>query len=512
MRSKQFTLAAAVALLSVPAAAQAPATPFEGEHKGLIILVEFPGFVPTDATSDTISAIRFTDPIGTATDDETRLANVRDFYTRVANEEGFRDEATGFTQSVYDYFLAQSRGAFKLTFDVVGPYELNNNYTYYGHDGNGTASDDNLGGMVYEACNKAKRQGKMTDFTPYDWDNDGEADQVYILYAGQGQNTNGENTNLIWPQEGKLSGVGSDHAAFTMNGAKIDTYACSSELGEGGRRDGIGTICHEFTHCFGLPDTYDKGTGFGQTSIKYGTYVWDSMNMGNYLGNSFSPAGYTALERWMCGWLTPIELSGEDLMVTDLKPLSEGGDAYVIRNPAHKDEFYLIENRSQTGTDAGLYASGILITHVDYSDEAWTANNVNTTNLRYSVVAADNSWERTEDDVRGDLYPYTAADGTVNNSLTNTTKPAATTNYANADGTKFLNIQILNMQVDEDGIASFDYKAPEETAIEDVRQDADTEKTDKDVYTLDGRKVGTGTGNLRPGLYIVGGKLFSVNS
>lgn len=101
---------------------------------------------------------------------------------------------------------------------------------------------------------------------------------------------NGADTGLIWPQEGSLNSVGSDQQPFEMDGVTIDSYACSCELGENKVIDGIGTICHEFSHCFGLPDTYDKGTSFGQTELKYGTYVWDLMNNGNYLNGGYTPA------------------------------------------------------------------------------------------------------------------------------------------------------------------------------------------------------------------------------
>ena len=53
---------------------------------------------------------------------------------------------------------------------------------------------------------------------------------------------------------------------------------------------------------------YDKG-GFGATELFYGTYVWDLMNMGNYLDNGFQPAGFTAYERWYCGRTNLTELT-----------------------------------------------------------------------------------------------------------------------------------------------------------------------------------------------------------
>ncbi len=507
IKSSRMAFAAAAFLsLSQVAVAQAPAQPFEGEHRGLIILVEF-GAKPLAG----ISEVLFSDPTGEAsTDDDVRKANVRSFYERVANEEGFSDETTGFTQSVCDYFLAQSRGAFKFKFDVMGPYKLRNPYTYYGAD-NGSTIDVNLCNLIQDACTYAQRVDSIADPSVYDWDADGYADQVFILYAGQGQNTNGENTSLIWPQEGNLSGVGSSVAPFTLGdeskAVKVDTYACSCELGEGGKRDGIGTICHEFSHCLGLPDAYDKGTSFGATSLNYGTYVWDPMNMGNYLGDSFSPAGYTALERWLCGWLTPIELSTDnETAVLNLKPLSEGGDAYVIRNPAYTDEFYMIENRAKTGTDTALYASGLLITHVDYSEEAWQANNVNTTKERCAVVAADNSWLRTVDDVIGDLYPYVKDGAVANNTLSNVSTPACTTIHPNTDGSYFLNVKVTDMEINADGSANFvcSADATKPTVISEPKIEAEQSV---EAYSLDGRKISTNGAQLGRGLYIVGGKL-----
>ena len=283
---------------------------YTGEKKGLIILVEFPKRTATNTPE-----VKFS------------TENAQEFYNRVANEEGFSDPKTGFTESVYDYFLAQSSGKFKFKFDVVGPYKLGNTYNYYGEDSGGM-QDAHLGKFIYDACRKADGD---VNFADYDWDGDGKVDQLFILYAGQGQNVNGADTGLIWPQEGSLNSVGSDQQPFEMDGVTIDSYACSCELGENKVIDGIGTICHEFSHCFGLPDTYDKGTSFGQTELKYGTYVWDLMNNGNYLNGGYTPAAYTALERMLTGWKEPIVLD-KDADIVNMKPVK---DSIVATLPAH---------------------------------------------------------------------------------------------------------------------------------------------------------------------------------
>ena len=461
------------------AARQGRAPQYVGKKRGLIILVEFP-----KRTSTNTPAVTFT------------VGEPQAYYDRVANEPGFTDEEVGFDGSVYDYFLAQSDGQFEFNFDVVGPYKLGNPYNYYGQDDSGML-DTHLGKFVYDACRKADAD---VDFTQYDWDGDGTVDQLFVLYAGQGQNVNGEDAGLIWPQEGTLNAVGSDQKPFDMDGVTIDRFACSCELGENSQLDGIGTICHEFSHCFGLPDMYDKGTSFGATSLHYGTYVWDLMNMGNYLGGGFLPAGYTAYERMFCGWKTLTELT-ETTQVEAMRPLSDGGEAYIVRNDAYPDEYYILENRQRVGCDRGLYASGLLVCHVDYSAEAWNANDVNTTKERFSIFAADNSWQRTEADVRGDLYPYGG-----NDALTSTSTPAASLIHPGADGSMYMGKDITDITQNADGTISFSFTCAEPDGIATL-QGRNGEKAPS--YGLDGRPIHDGKPYRYP--YIQGGRIVSGN-
>ena len=466
-------------ILGISSSYAAPAQKgtYVGKKKGLIILVEFPKKTSTNTPAVTFS-----------------MENAREFYDKVANGKNFSDPATGFTESVYDYFYAQSEGQFEFNFDVVGPYKLGNPYNYYGSDSE-SVQDTKLGKFVYDACRKADGD---VNFADYDWDGDGKVDQLYILYAGQGQNVNGDDTGLIWPQEGSLNAVGSDHEPFQMDGVTIETFACSNELGKDNVLDGIGTICHEFSHCFGLPDMYDKGTSFGATSLNYGSYVWDLMNMGNYLNGGFTPAGYTAFERMYCGWKQPIELKN-DTIVANMKPLSEGGDTYIIYNDGDRNEYFLLENRQKTGCDAALYAAGLLITHIDYSEEAWTANNVNTTKERFSIIAADNSKERTVSDVEGDLFPYKG-----NNSFGNATTPCASLINANSDGSYLLNKELTAITQNEDGSISFQFKNNNgSTGIRTL--EAETGKS-KAIYGINGQYLGTEWDKLPKGIYIINGK------
>lgn len=316
---------------------------FQGTKKGLIILAQF-------------------------TDSKFQSGHDRALYNKIANAENYTDN--GFKGSVKDYFKARSAGQFELDFDVVGICPLKNPCSYYG--GNASNGDDlRAGEMVAEACQWAATQG--VDFSKYDWDGDGEVDQVFVLYAGKGE-ADGGAESTIWPHEFALSY--SDYGkSLSLSGITVDTYACSAELNGRGKLGGIGTFCHEFSHCMGFPDLYDTGY-----SGWFGMGDYDLMSAGNYNGDSKCPAGYSAYEKHKCGWLTYQDVTNieEDLNVTGLKAISEGGGAYVLKNKAHEDEYYIIENRQNTGWDAYLPSEGVMITHVDYDAYIWWNNMPNT--------------------------------------------------------------------------------------------------------------------------------------
>ncbi len=387
-------------------------------------------------------------------------------YNDILNTEGYSEG--NFQGSVRDYFKAQSGGIFDLQFDVVGPVTLPQKYSYYGaNDSEGY--DKYPGQMIVEACNIANAD---VDFSLYDWSGDGYVDQVYVVYAGKGEADSGEE-NTVWPHEWTLSE--SDYGAtLSLDGVTIDTYACGSELDAYRQLQGIGTFCHEFSHCLGFPDTYDT-----EYAGYFGMGDLDLMCAGSYNGDGFLPAGYTAYEKWMAGWITPIELSDEDVTVTNLAPMSEGGGAYVIYNKAHPDEYYLIENRQPTRWDADIPDAGLQITHVDYDETAWLWNIVNTVvdytgyygydnvkndHERMTIFHADNdddksywnswSYSYSKTTIDTDLYPVGSRD-----SLTNTSKPACKLYNKNTDGSKMMNCGILDIRQNADGTMAFRYRA-----------------------------------------------------
>ena len=391
-----------------------------GRQRGLVILVAFSDL---DFT--------MTDPNAT--------------YQRFFNEEGYTE--SGMSGSVHDYFSDQSYGQFDLTFDVYGPVKLSRSYAYYGRNSE-DRKDVNVRKMITESL---QQMDDAIDYTRYDWDGDGAVDQVFFIYAGYCE-AQGAEENTIWPHESSI-----DDENLVLDGKRLGTYGCSGELmgASGTHLDGIGTACHEFTHCLGLPDFYDTGYTGG-----YGMASWDLMSAGSYNNNSRTPAGYTSYERWASGWLEPTVLKGRDpIRVSDMKPIAESPEAYVLYNDREPNEYYLLENRQFTGWDGGLPGHGLLMLHVDYDEAAWRGNtlNMNPTHQRLTVIPADNNTVDNWSGMAGDPYPGTSG----NHSLTNHTTPAATLFNRNSDRTLFMNKPIENIQESADGRISFVALHPE---------------------------------------------------
>ena len=399
---------------------------FQGTKKGLIILVQF-------------------------TDSKFKSGHDLALYERIANDENYSDN--NFRGSIKDYFKAQSHGLFELDFDVAGICQLQHTYAYYGKNSND--NDVRAGQMVAEACLWAHEHG--TDFSKYDWDGDGEVDQVFVLYAGHGEASYDKDPDTIWPHMHYLSA--SDYGkALSLDGVTVDTYACSSELNGDGNLDGIGTFCHEFSHCMGFPDLYDTSyAGW------FGMGDFDLMCSGSYNGDSKCPAGYSAYEKAECGWLTLKDMTNieQETSIVGVQPMSADGDAYIIKNKGHEDEYYILENRQKTGWDSYLPASGLMITHVDYDADIWDWNMPNTSgkyedangntktndHQRLTIFRAGKSTDEYGD--ASDLYPYGS-----NNSLTKTSSPASTLYNTNSDGSNYMHIDINNIAV-KSGKASF---------------------------------------------------------
>ena len=460
---------------------------YKGVKKGLVVLVDFKNK-------------KFAD------------GHDLEYYKNVINGKDFSDEEEGYVGSVRDYFLAQSNGQFELDFDVVGPVTMSKNYGYYGNDG-AYQKDEKVYEMIKEACDGIKDKVNLKD---YDWDGDGEADQVFFLYAGLGQASGGSHST-IWPHESELRywpcGV------LSYSTGKINTYACANELQpetQGSSRyisAGIGTICHEFSHCLGFADMYDTTGGGG-----YGMSVFDVMDQGSYNGNGFVPCNYTAFERIYAGWVEAIELI-DPATVKDMKSVSDYGRPFIMYNYKNTNEYFLMENRQNTGWDKGLYGSnGLLIVHVNYVPSRWANNSVNSSAEKIqccTVVNADGSRENTQYSLQGDLYPYEVKGVTMNDEFTDESEPAAKLYTKNSDNSYALGIPITNIKRSKGSISFLVCGGDDKNVIDNTFNGVvdgingvtvANKAADNRIYSIDGRYLGTDASALGKGIYVVGGK------
>ena len=397
---------------SAPMLRRAASTIYTGERHQLVILVAF-------------------------NDNEFKAEAPAELWGDIFNAENYSEAP--FVGSVRDYFYDQSYNLLDLQFDL---HYIKLDKPYYDYRSTYDGDDSRSTQLLIDLMEVMGSQ--VADWSQYDWDADGNVDQVLMLFPGMGQNDGGPKDASIWAHQGALSFYDREPIKIPQGDKTytVDRYGIFPELSGSGDYGSFGTLCHEYGHCLGLPDFYYGSS----TSV---VYNWDIMDHGNYNSGGYCPPSYSAHERMVLGWLTPTELA-EPTTITDLKELNTSKEAYLIRNDGYANEYYIVENRQQEGTkwDASLPGSGIVVFHVDYDSEVWREGVPNSANYkRYSIIPANNSdyssayW----------AYPYIN-----NNSLTNESSPAATLNKANTDGSMLMSKPITNIQV-TDGIASFDF-------------------------------------------------------
>lgn len=426
----------------------------EGKKKGLVILVNFD-------------------------DVKMKSTSTKAAFEDMMNKKGYN--LNGHYGSVRDYFLDQSYGKLDITFDVVGPVTVFWDMAYYGS--NAQNGDDMFAGeMVAEAC---KLADEYVNFADYDWDGDGEVDQVYVIYAGYGESA-GASENTIWPHEFTLDeahDAGDGEGALTLDGVKVNTYACSCELEGtyGSKMTGIGTCCHEFSHCLGLPDLYDN-----LYETNFGMDAWSIMDYGCYNNDGAVPCAYTAYERMYAGWLNPVELENGHT-VSAMKPItSDEPTGYIIYNKKYPTEYYILQNIQKEKWNKGAYGHGLLVMHVDYDEEVWAENAVNNSKFhqRCTIIPADDDANYAVSSLPGDPYPGTAK----NTSLTDDSEPAADLFNRNMNGTYKMGKPITDI-TESNGFISFKFNGggpePPVVAVESIVDGAS--KTHGISYDVMGR-------------------------
>ncbi len=300
-------------------------------------------------------------------------------FESLFNEKNYSyDGAQG---SVYDYYNEVSCGKLQLHSDILGPYKLQYNMSYYG--GNAVNGYDmNPDAMFREALNYAASQVNLSD---YDADKDGFLDNLHIIFAGYGEEA-GANSNTIWSHEGTLS-------AIEVQGIKVDRYSCTPEL-RGNRGDGIsriGVCCHEIGHALGAMDYYD--TDYEQNGNLPGTGEWDVMGSGSWNNDGVTPARFNPYVRaYDFGWVE-VESSTQQDNDYEIRPSTAQEDQILRLETGSPGDFYLLENRIQQGFDSAIPGEGLMVYHVHPDINRYAeSNTINATSQMkmYPVCASSN--------------------------------------------------------------------------------------------------------------------------
>lgn len=435
-------------LSALTRAQQASRTPggdfYKGERHQLVVLVSF------------------SDQQFQAGEEETL-----ETWNRIFNEKNYSEFP--YVGSVHDYFYDQSYKTFNLIFDLFYVPLNESRVKYRSTD----LDDENSQYLVQDIMDELKMRD--IEWSRYDWNGDGYVNQLLIVYAGKGMNDGGDG-NTIWPHQWWMSEHLKDsepdvycepiEVSCDDKDYLVDCYCTVQE--EGVTSASFGTICHEYSHCFGFPDFYNGSTKYVGS--------WDLMDYGNYNGDGYCPAGYSAHERWIMGWLTLTELTTETTL-SNIPALSDEGQAFLVRNDGYANEYYIVENRQQQGWDTALPGSGIIIFHVDYDPDLWvsTIYYPNTYSKKhYIIIPANNIPSANSYFCQDWAYPYND-----NDSLTNNSEPPAVLYHENTDGTMLMNKSLYDMAVVGD-LASFRFVVSTPTGI----QERKAEGAPKELYRM----------------------------
>jgi M6 family metalloprotease-like protein len=310
----------------------------------------------------------------------SNFSNTTTTYTQ-ANFNNYMNQVNyNGTGSFRDYYLEVSYGQLTVNTTVTVWVTVPNPHDYYG-------PETEWGEFAYASVVAANNQAGV-NFADYDNDGDGYVDGVAIIHQGRGQEESG-NINDIWSHSWDLMSAGYSTAQLTFDGVVVLDYTTQPELYGTSSMGNIGVMCHEFGHNLGSPDFYD--TDYSTSGSYNGTGYWDVMASGSWNGSGGTkPAHHNAWTKNFFGWTTPSLISLQQPVT--LRNAQVYTDA-VRYNTITPNEYFLCENRQQTGFDVGIPGHGLIIYHVDgnYISAHMGANDINCTSHQGMFPMAANS-------------------------------------------------------------------------------------------------------------------------
>jgi immune inhibitor A len=147
---------------------------------------------------------------------------------------------------------------------------------------------------------------------------------------------------------------------------------------------GFGVLCHEFGHLLGLPELYAPGG-----AVQEGIGKWGLMGQGTWVGKGDEPPHLDAWSKLRLGWADPVVVDRTTIGVA-VPAIRDRPTVVKIPAVAGKPgEYYLLENRTRAGFDAGLPADGMLVWHVDESVDGFRTAESDASHKLLHLVEAD---------------------------------------------------------------------------------------------------------------------------
>jgi immune inhibitor A len=303
--------------------------------------------------------------------------------------------------SMTRFYREMSHGKLRVTGRVSPWLRMPQPYAYYvdGQSGTGSGFPRNTPGLLQDALKLWTQRESLATF---DANGDGYVDGLFLVHAGPGaetQSSAAQRKAMIWSHKWTLP------RPFENNGVKAYAYFTAPEDGR------LGVFSHEFGHFIGLPDLYDtsyRSRGVGD---------WCLMAGGSWLGGGDQPARLSAWCLSTLGWATPQTLRAGQRVTLDTLERDPSACLRLSKGGASTAEYFLLENRQQTGRDAALPGHGLALWHIDERQ----ADNTNPIAYRVGLVQADGRRDlelNANDGDAGDLFPGERKKRSVNDRST----------------------------------------------------------------------------------------------
>ena len=318
--------------------------------------------------------------------EDERAAIPREEVGNFLNGENY----TGFGNngSVRQYFADNSNGRLTFTNAVTLYVTIPNSVhprSYYNDVAKGCYAQGRY--LVRDALNVMKSLPNFTnDFLPLfnavtvDGQNKAVSANFYVAGADSGVWSQG-----IWPHASMLSySVGQQ--TLWPGGKIVDRYQLSTV----GEQLVLQVFAHENGHLLcGFPDLYD-----------YGYDSWGGAGgecLMCFAVSTINPPQFCAYLKLAGGWASAIDLLPGTNFVASLAASGPGfNQFYRLRKPGVTTEYFLLENRQQTGRDAQTAGSGIAVWHIDElgnRDNQSLQPNSSHLNYEAQLEQADNRWD-----------------------------------------------------------------------------------------------------------------------